>query len=109
MGNGSVSSGGNDDGRVTMKWVAGALATIVFTGGVGWLNYVSGQVDELRTQSREESRDNAAVRERLKAVETKLETVDATTKETAGDVRSIRQSVEELRATSGSPSLSRPR
>ena len=78
----------------TMQWIAGALAAIVMAGGSFWLTYVGAQVDSLRDEQKTEQRDNAMVRERLRGVETKLEAVDATTKQTGEDVRQIRDSLQ---------------
>ena len=87
-----------------LRWVAGALVAVVMAGGSFWLTYVSAQVDGLREEQKVEQRDNSLVRERLKGVETKLEAVDATTKQTAEDVRRIRDSLEGRRSTTADSS-----
>ena len=86
----------------TFQWIAGALAAVVLAGGSFWLTYVSAQVDGLRDEQKTEQRDNSMVRERLRGVETKLEAVDSTTKQTAEDVRRIRDSLEGRRPSSDS-------
>ena len=82
----------------TIQWIAGILAAIVMAGGSFWLTFVAAQVDGLRIEQRSEVHDSALLRERLKGVETKLEAVDATTKQTAEDVRRIRDSLEGRRS-----------
>lgn len=85
----------------TIYWLAGLLAAMVIAGGSFWLTYVAAQVDDLRQEQKLDQRENGAIRERLKGVETKLESVDATTKSTAEDVRRIRESLEAARTRSG--------
>jgi type VI protein secretion system component VasK len=86
------------------RWIVGALAAIVMAGGSFWLTFVAAQVDGLREEQKQEQRDSSQVRERLKGVETKLEAVDATTKQTAEDVRRIRDSLEGRRSTTADSS-----
>ena len=85
------------DDKSVIQWIAGILAATVLAGGGFWLNYVAAQVDDLRLDAKVEAKDNALVRERLRGVEIKVEGIDTTTKQTADDVRRIRDSVEGLR------------
>ena len=87
--------------RRIIYWIAGALGALVMTGGSFWLSYVSAQVDDLRAEQKIDQRESALIRERLKGVETKIESVDATTRATAEDVRRIRESLENARTRSG--------
>ena len=75
-------------------WLAGVLVVMVMAAGSFWLTYVAAQVDDLRLEQKVGDRESGMLRERLKGVETKLESVDATTRQTAEDVRQIRERLE---------------
>lgn len=74
-------------------WILGALLTVVLGGGSTWMNHVAAQVDDLRQEQKVDAQDRAAIRERTSKLETKLDMVIESTRQTTAEIRELRDDI----------------
>lgn len=74
-------------------WILGALLTIALAGGSTWMNHVAAQVDDLQQEQKVDAQDRAAIRERTSKLETKLDMVIESTRQTTAEIRELRDDI----------------
>lgn len=75
-------------------WIVGAFFTILVAGGSAWMNHVAAQVDELRTEQKVDAQDRATIRERTTKLETKLDMIVESTRETTVELKQLRGDIQ---------------
>ena len=74
-------------------WIIGLFTTILLAGGAGWMNHVAAQVDDLRQEQKIDAQDRASIRERTSKLETKLDMVIESTRNTNIEIKELREDI----------------
>ena len=74
-------------------WIIGLFTTILIAGGAGWMNHVAAQVDDLRQEQKIDAQDRASIRERTSKLETKLDMVIESTRNTNTEIKELREDI----------------
>ena len=74
-------------------WIIGLSPPSSLAGGVGWMNHVAVQVDDLRQEQKVDDQDRASIRERTSKLETKLDMVIEATRNTNTEIKELREDI----------------